>query len=98
MFVQATLSASIAFFFGAHEEAAKQLANALSAAGWESQVSSSKTGLLRRKVSWDVQASRLVSRVDLGRLDALVTELGAAAERHDSEFDGWGTQLPPESS
>ncbi|MCA1783846.1 MAG: ribonuclease E inhibitor RraB [Dermatophilaceae bacterium] len=86
-----------AFFFAPHEEAATQLAEALSAAGWESQVSSSKTGLLRRKVSWDVQASRLVSGVDLGRLDALVTELEAAAAAHDSEFDGWGTELPPES-
>jgi regulator of RNase E activity RraB len=85
-----------AFFFAPHEEAAKQLAEALAAAGWESQVSSSKTGLLRRKVSWDVQASKLVAGVDLDRLDALVTELEAVAEQHDSEFDGWGTELPPQ--
>lgn len=79
-------------------EAATQLAKELSAAGWDSQVSSAKTGLLRRKVSWDVQASRLVSSVDLGTLDALVMELDGAAARHDSEFDGWGAELPPAST
>ena len=45
-----------------------------------------------------LQTSGLVSGVDRGRLAALVTELEAAAEQHDSEFDGWGTELPPESS
>ena len=87
-----------AFFFAPHQEAAGRLAAALAAAGWESQVSSSKSGLLRRRINWDVQASRLVSGVDLDRLDALVTELEATAEKHDSKFDGWGTELPPESS
>lgn len=87
-----------AFFFAPHQEAAGRLADALSAAGWDSQVSSSMSGLLRRKVSWDVQASRVVSGVDLDRLDALVTELEAAAEKQDAEFDGWGTELPPEST
>ena len=87
-----------AFFFAPNQEAAGRLAAALSAAGWDSQVSSSTSGLLRRKVDWDVQASRFVSGVDLDRLDALVTEIEAAAHEHDSEFDGWGAQLPSEST
>jgi hypothetical protein len=39
-----------------------------------------------------------VSGVDLDSLNALVTELEATPEKHDSEFDGWGPEPPPESS
>lgn len=83
-----------AYFVAPQAEAAEQLAEALVAAGWESQVFPYKSGLLRRKVNWGVQASRLVLGVELGSLDALVTELDATAVRHDAEFDGWGTELP----
>lgn len=87
-----------AFFFAPAEQAAAQLSGDLTRAGWMSQVSSSRTGLLRRRISWGVEASSVVSAVDLAKLDALVTELDAAAKQHIAVFDGWGTELPPTSS
>lgn len=83
-----------AFFFAPDERAAEQLAGALTRAGWTSHVGSLRTGLLRRRTSWAVEASSVVAAVDLARLDALVTELDAAAKQHHAVFDGWGTELP----
>lgn len=87
-----------AFFAAARKESAELLAKALTDTGWESEASSSKAGFLRRRTVWNIQASKRVSDVDMGTLDALVKELDALADEHQAEFDGWGTGLPSEGN
>ncbi len=83
------------FFFAPDEAAAVQLGRDLTSAGWECQISASRRGRLRKRTTWQVQASGTVSSVDLAVLDALVVEFDAAAARNGAIFDGWGAEVPP---
>ncbi len=87
-----------AFFFAPDEPSSVSLAADLRSDGWKAAVHAQKEGLLRRRTTWAVQASKQIAAVDLPALDRMVEVLMRRAHGHGAEFDGWGAEAPGEAS
>ncbi len=83
-----------AFFFAPDETSSVSLSADLQRDGWGAEVRSHKAGLLRRRITWSVQATRRIPSVDLPELDSMVEVLVRRAGEHGAEFDGWGAEAP----
>ncbi|PZO61786.1 MAG: hypothetical protein DI635_14275 [Pseudoxanthomonas suwonensis] len=83
-----------AFFYCPDESAAQALASELGSNGWRTDVGSQRTGLLRRRVLWVVEAQYELPAAGLEQFDAMTDELGRLAAAHGAEFDGWGAHAP----
>lgn len=82
-----------AFFFAVDEASASSLVAALEAHGWRACADRARRGLLKKKVTWSVQATKaLLAEADA--LDGMVQQLDALAEKHGADFDGWGAEVP----
>lgn len=83
------------FTVASDERSAHALAGELERRGWQMRgVLASRRGVLRRKVDWEVLASRQIDAVDLVALDAMVDEMESLARAHGATFDGWGAETP----
>ena len=87
-----------AFFFAPDQTSSGALSADLESDGWDAETRSQKAGLLRRRSTWSVQATRLIASVDLPELDAMVEVLVRRADEHGAEFDGWGAEAPGNAS
>lgn len=85
-----------AFFFAPDEASSVALSTDLQRDGWDAETRSQKAGLLRRRTSWSVEATRRIASVDLPELDGMVEVLVRRAREHRAEFDGWGAEAPGE--
>ncbi len=78
-----------AFFFAPSEASSVSLAADLRTDGWKAEAHAQKAGLLRRRTTWSVQATRRIASVDLQALDGMVEVLARRAQEHGAVFDGW---------
>lgn len=83
-----------AFFFAPDERSARALVADLRGSGWTATARSHRHGVLRRRTTWAVEATRALPAVDLPALDAMVDLLARHADEHGAEFDGWGAEAP----
>lgn len=83
-----------AFFFAPDGTSSVALSADLQRDGWEAETRSQKAGLLRRRTTWSVHATRRLTSVDLPELDGMVEVLVRRAEERGAEFDGWGAEAP----
>lgn len=82
------------FFVAPDESSSAALAEALAARAWSVEQETEKKGLWRRREVWHVYGCRHLETVTLEVLDRLVDELGALAEAHGTQFDGWEAANP----
>ncbi len=87
-----------AFFFAPEETSSVSLAADLRTDGWNAEAHAQKEGLLRRRTTWSVQATRRIASVGLPALDGMVEILVRRAHEHGAEFDGWGAEAPGEAN
>ncbi len=82
------------FFYTSNERNARALSEAMGTDDAPvAEVTSTRVGILRRKVVWGVHGTTAPLLISLESLRGWVTRMVELGASHEAEFDGWGTEV-----